>query len=317
MTISIDASRVAVIIPCYNEAVTIAKVVADFRSALPGAPIYVYDNNSSDETAKLAKESGAIVRHEPRQGKGNVVRQMFRDIDADCYLMVDGDDTYPAEAAAALAAPILSGEADMTVGDRLSNGTYAEQNKRAFHGFGNDLVRTMIRWIYGYSFDDVMTGYRAMSRPFVKTFPVLSEGFQIETELSIHAVDRRWRIADVPIDYRDRPEGSESKLDTVGDGVKVVCAIASLFKNYRPLKFFSLIALVLALVGLILGLPVVGEFLATGLVPRLPTAVLAVAFMFLCVLSLATGLILDNVAKTERKEWELQVYRVFQEARKN
>lgn len=317
MTISIDASRVAVIIPCYNEAVTIAKVVADFRSALPGAPIYVYDNNSSDETAKLAKESGAIVRHEPRQGKGNVVRQMFRDIDADCYLMVDGDDTYPAEAAAALAAPILSGEADMTVGDRLSNGTYAEQNKRAFHGFGNDLVRTMIRWIYGYSFDDVMTGYRAMSRPFVKTFPVLSEGFQIETELSIHAVDRRWRIADVPIDYRDRPEDSESKLDTVGDGVKVVCAIASLFKNYRPLKFFSLIALVLALVGLILGLPVVGEFLATGLVPRLPTAVLAVAFMFLCGLSLATGLILDNVAKTERKEWELQVYRVFQEARKN
>lgn len=317
MTISIDASRVAVIIPCYNEAVTIAKVVADFRSALPGAPIYVYDNNSSDETAKLAKESGAIVRHEPRQGKGNVVRQMFRDIDADCYLMVDGDDTYPAEAAAALAAPILSGEADMTVGDRLSNGTYAEQNKRAFHGFGNDLVRTMIRWIYGYSFDDVMTGYRAMSRPFVKTFPVLSEGFQIETELSIHAVDRRWRIADVPIDYRDRPEGSESKLDTVGDGVKVVCAIASLFKNYRPLKFFSLIALVLALVGLILGLPVIGEFFVTGLVPRLPTAVLAVAFMFLCGLSLATGLILDNVAKTERKEWELQVYRVFQEGRKN
>ena len=317
MTISIDASRVAVIIPCYNEAVTIAKVVADFRSALPGAPIYVYDNNSSDETAKLAKESGAIVRHEPRQGKGNVVRQMFRDIDADCYLMVDGDDTYPAEAAAALAAPILSGEADMTVGDRLSNGTYAEQNKRAFHGFGNDLVRTMIRWIYGYSFDDVMTGYRAMSRPFVKTFPVLSEGFQIETELSIHAVDRRWRIADVPIDYRDRPEGSESKLDTVGDGVKVVRAIASLFKNYRPLKFFSLIALVLALVGLILGLPVIGEFFATGLVPRLPTAVLAVAFMFLCGLSLATGLILDNVAKTERKEWELQVYRVFQEGRKN
>lgn len=317
MTISIDASRVAVIIPCYNEAVTIAKVVADFRSALPGAPIYVYDNNSSDETAKLAKELGAIVRHEPRQGKGNVVRQMFRDIDADCYLMVDGDDTYPAEAAAALAAPILSGEADMTVGDRLSNGTYAEQNKRAFHGFGNDLVRTMIRWIYGYSFDDVMTGYRAMSRPFVKTFPVLSEGFQIETELSIHAVDRRWRIADVPIDYRDRPEGSESKLDTVGDGVKVVCAIASLFKNYRPLKFFSLIALVLALVGLILGLPVIGEFFATGLVPRLPTAVLAVAFMFLCGLSLATGLILDNVAKTERKEWELQVYRVFQEGRNN
>lgn len=315
MATSFDESRIAVIVPCYNEAVTIAKVVTDFHKALPGASIYVYDNNSLDGTADLAYSAGAIVRCEPRQGKGNVVRQMFRDIDADCYLMVDGDDTYPAERAVALCEPILSGEADMTVGDRLSNGTYAEQNKRAFHGFGNDLVRSMIRWIYGYSFDDVMTGYRAMSYPFVKTFPVLSEGFQIETELSIHAVDRRWRIVDVPIEYRDRPEGSESKLNTVGDGVKVICAIAGLFKNYRPLKFFSLVALLLGGVGLLLGLPVVCEFFATGLVPRLPTAVLAVAFVFLCGLSLATGLVLDNVAKTERKEWELQVYRSFQEQR--
>ncbi|EGX67659.1 glycosyltransferase family 2 protein [Collinsella tanakaei] len=303
-------NKIAVLIPCYNEEATIHKVVSDFKRELPEADIYVYDNNSSDDTSKLAKDAGAIVRFEPRQGKGNVVRQMFRDIDADCYLMVDGDDTYPAESARELCEPILNGEADMTVGDRLSNGTYAEENKRAFHGFGNDLVRAMIKWIYGYSFDDVMTGYRAFSRPFVKTFPVMSEGFQIETEISIHAVDRRWRIKDVPIIYRDRPEGSVSKLNTIGDGMKVMIAIASLFKNYRPLKFFSLAALVLAVIGLLLGIPVIVEFFETGLVPRLPTALLATAFMFLCGLSFATGLVLDNLAKTERKQWELEVYKI-------
>ena len=303
-------NKIAVLIPCYNEEVTIHKVVSDFKRELPEADIYVYDNNSSDDTSKLAKDAGAIVRFEPRQGKGNVVRQMFRDIDADCYLMVDGDDTYPTESARELCEPILNGEADMTVGDRLSNGTYAEENKRAFHGFGNDLVRAMIKWIYGYSFDDVMTGYRAFSRPFVKTFPVMSEGFQIETEISIHAVDRRWRIKDVPIIYRDRPEGSVSKLNTIGDGMKVMIAIASLFKNYRPLKFFSLAALVLAVIGLLLGIPVIVEFFETGLVPRLPTALLATAFMFLCGLSFATGLVLDNLAKTERKQWELEVYKI-------
>ena len=310
-----DWSDVAVIIPCYNEEPTVAKVVADFRAALPGAAVYVYDNNSSDRTAELARAAGAIVRREPRQGKGNVVRQMFRDIDAACYLMVDGDDTYPAEAAPQLCEPVLADEADMTVGDRLTNGTYAEENKRAFHGFGNDLVRAMIKWIYGFSFGDVMTGYRAMSRPFAKTFPVLSQGFQIETELSIHAVDRRWRIADVPIVYRDRPEGSVSKLDTVGDGVRVLAMIGSLFKDYRPLKFFSLVALVFLVLGLVPGVSVVIEFLRTGLVPRLPTAVLAVALVFLCGLSFATGLILDTVAKAERKEWELEVYRVAAESR--
>lgn len=303
-------NKIAVLIPCYNEEVTIHKVVSDFKRELPEADIYVYDNNSSDDTSKLAKDAGAIVRFEPRQGKGNVVRQMFRDIDADCYLMVDGDDTYPAESARELCEPILNGEADMTVGDRLSNGTYAEENKRAFHGFGNDLVRAMIKWIYGYSFDDVMTGYRAFSRPFVKTFPVMSEGFQIETEISIHAVDRRWRIKDVPIIYRGRPEGSISKLNTIGDGMKVMIAIVSLFKNYRPLKFFSLAALVLAVIGLLLGIPVIVEFFETGLVPRLPTALLATAFMFLCGLSFATGLVLDNLAKTERKQWELEVYKI-------
>lgn len=310
---AVDAARrgegVAVLVPCYNEAPTIAKVVSDFRAALPEATIYVYDNNSTDGTADIAAAAGAVVRRESRQGKGNVVRSMFRDIDAEYYLMVDGDDTYPAESARSLCAPILAGEADMVVGDRLSNGTYAQQNARAFHGFGNDLVRAMIRWIYGYGFEDVMTGYRAMSRPFVKTFPVLSEGFQIETELSIHAVDRRWRIADVPVEYRNRPEGSVSKLNTVRDGLKVIAMIGTLFKDYRPLKFFSLVALLFCIGGLCAGIPVVTEYLATGLVPRFPTAILAVALMFMAALSLATGFILDAVAKVERKQWELRVYR--------
>lgn len=310
---TLDTARIAVLIPCYNEAVTIARVVDDFARVLPGARIFVYDNNSTDDTARIAAERGATVVAESRQGKGNVVRSMFRDIEADCYLMVDGDDTYPAEAAVELCAPILAGEADMTVGDRLSNGTYGEQNKRAFHGFGNDLVRYMIRWIYGYSFDDVMTGYRAFSRTFVKTFPVLSEGFQIETELSIHAVDRRWRIQDVPIAYRDRPAGSSSKLSTVSDGIKVIATIGSLFKNYRPLKFFSLLAAALLLLGLVAGVPVVVEYLHTGLVPRLPTAVLAASLVFLCGLSLATGLVLDTVANADRRQWELEVYRVMRE----
>lgn len=305
----LDYTDTAVIIPCYNEAVTIGNVIDDFHRELPGATVYVYDNNSTDGTSRIAREHGATVRLEPRQGKGNVCRQMFRDIDAACYLMVDGDDTYPAESARALCDPIIAGEADMTVGDRLSNGTYAEENKRAFHGFGNDLVRSMIKWIYGYSFEDVMTGYRAMSQPFVKTFPVLSEGFQIETELSIHAVDHRWRIKDIPVEYRDRPAGSESKLDTVGDGIKVIAMIGTLFKDYRPLKFFSLIALLFAAIGLALGIPIIIEYLRTGLVPRFPTAMLAAAFMFLCGLSLATGLILDSVAKVEKKQWELQVYK--------
>lgn len=301
--------EIAVIIPCYNEAPTIGKVVDDFHRELPEATVYVYDNASTDATAAIAMGHGATVRFEPRQGKGNVCRQMFRDIDADCYLMVDGDDTYPAESALSLCAPILAGEADMVVGDRLSNGTYAQQNTRAFHGFGNDLVRAMIKWIYGYGFEDVMTGYRAMSRPFVKTIPVLSEGFQIETELSIHAVDRRWRIAEVPVEYRDRPEGSVSKLNTVRDGLRVIAMIGTLFKDYRPLKFFSLVALLFCISGLCAGIPVVTEYFTTGLVPRFPTAILTAALMFMAALSLATGFILDAVAKVERKQWELRVYR--------
>ena len=307
----VDQDEIAVIIPCYNEAQTIGKVVDDFKREVPAATVYVYDNDSTDATAAIALKHGATVRFEPRRGKGNVCRQMFRDIDAACYLMVDGDDTYPAEAAGALCEPILAGQADMVVGDRLSNGTYAKANGRAFHGFGNNLVRAMIKWIYGYGYPDVMTGYRAMSKPFIKTLPVLSEGFQIETELSIHAVDRRWRIQSVPVDYRDRPQGSISKLNTVGDGVKVIAMVGALFKDYRPLKFFSLVALLFFIVGMALGLPVIHEFAATGVVPRFPTAILAAALMFLCALSLATGFILDAVAKSDRRQWELEVYRSF------
>ena len=304
-----DQDEIAVIIPCYNEAQTIGKVVDDFKRELPAARIYVYDNDSTDATAAIAMKHGANVRFEPRRGKGNVCRQMFRDIDAACYLMVDGDDTYPAQAAKALCEPILAGQADMVVGDRLSNGTYAKENRRAFHGFGNDLVRAMIKWIYGYQYADVMTGYRAMSKPFVKAFPVLSDGFQIETELSIHAVDRRWRIESIPVDYRNRPEGSKSKLNTLSDGIKVVAMVGTLFKDYRPLKFFSLVALIFCIGGLCAGMPVVTEYLATGLVPRFPTAILAAALMFTAAISLATGFILDAVAKVERKQWELRVYR--------
>lgn len=312
---ALRGAGVAVLIPCYNEALTIGKVVDDFRAALPEADIYVYDNNSTDDTAAIAAEHGALVRFEPRQGKGYVVRQMFREIEADYYVMVDGDDTYPADAAPALIAPLVYGRADMTVGDRLSNGSYGEENDRAFHGFGNDLVRWLIRVIYGYSFDDVMTGYRAFNRVFVKTMPVVSEGFQIETELSIHAVDKRWRITDVPIDYRDRPEGSYSKLSTFGDGAKVLAAIASLFKDYKPMAFFGWLAALFFILGLIAGIPVIAEFTMTHLVERFPTAILAMGLVTLGALSFTAGLILDTVAKNNRKQWELTVYEVYDQQR--
>ncbi len=308
-----EQGSVAVLIPCYNEAVTIGKVVDDFRRVLPEATVYVYDNNSSDGTGEIAREHGAVVRCERRQGKGNVVRQMMRDIDADYYLMVDGDDTYPAEAAPELLAPLVADEADMVVGDRLSNGTYGEENDRAFHGFGNDLVRVLIKWIYGFEFSDVMTGYRAYNAVFAKTMPVLSPGFEIETELSIHAVDKRWRIAEVPIDYRDRPEGSESKLDTFSDGCKVLLMILSLFKDYRPLALFSWVSLLFCVLGLVAGVPVIAEFLATGLVPKLPSALLAVALVFIGILSFTCGLILDTVVKGTRKQYELQVTEAYRE----
>ena len=302
----------AVIIPCYNEAVTIAKVVDDFKRVLPLADIYVYDNNSSDGTGELARKAGAIVRVERRQGKGNVVRQMMRDIDADYYLMVDGDDTYPAEAAPDVLAPLIEGNADMVVGDRLSNGSYGDENDRAFHGFGNNLVRFLIKAIYGFKFTDVMTGYRAYNRVFAKTMPVTSPGFEIETELSIHAVDKRWRISQVPIDYRDRPEGSESKLSTFSDGMKVLMMIMSLFKDYKPLALFSWVALIFVVLGLICGIPVIAQFAETGLVPKLPSALLAMGLVFVGLLSLACGLILDTQVKGSRKQYELIVTEAYE-----
>lgn len=308
-----EGKQIAVLIPCYNEALTIAKVVDDFKRVLPQANIYVYDNNSTDDTAGLALEHGACVVREPRQGKGNVVRQMMRDIDADFYLMVDGDDTYPAEAAPQLLAPLIAGEADHVVGDRLSNGSYGQENERAFHGFGNDLVRWLIKLLYGFEFSDVMTGYRAYNRAFGKTLPILSPGFEIETELSIHAVDKNWRIVQVPIEYRDRPEGSESKLNTLSDGAKVLKMIFSLFKDYKPLGFFVLLACISLIIGLCVGIPVIAEFMQTGLVPRLPSAVLAVALCGLGFLLLVCGLILDTVVKGNRRQWELEVMRIMNE----
>ena len=307
----VDYSSVAVLVPCYNEAITIAKVVDDFKQALPGAAIYVYDNNSSDGTADIAREHGAIVRRETRQGKGRVVRQMVREIDAEYYIMVDGDDTYPAESAPALIEPLMKGEADMVVGDRLSNGSYGKENDRAFHGLGNNLVRLLIKGIYGFSFSDVMTGYRSFNRVFAKTLPVVSPGFEIETELSIHAVDKAWRIVEVPIDYRDRPEGSESKLSTFSDGWKVLKTIMSLFKDYRPMFLFGWVSIIFVILGLIVGVPVIVEFAHTGLVPRFPSALLAVALVFMGMLSLSCGLILDTVVKGVRKEYELQVIEAY------
>lgn len=306
-----DYSDTAVLVPCYNEEVTIAKVVDDFKAVLPGAVIYVYDNNSSDKTAEVASSHGAVVKGECRQGKGNVVRQMIRDIDADYFIMVDGDDTYPAEAAPDILAPLREDQADMVVGDRLSNGTYGEENDRAFHGFGNDLVRFLIKRLYKFDYRDVMTGYRAFNRVFAETLPVLSPGFEIETELSIHAVDKRWRIEQVPIAYRDRPEGSESKLNTFSDGWKVLKTIMSLFKDYRPLALFGFIAVILVFIGLALGIPVVWEFCQTGLVERFPTAILATALVGAGALSIVCGMILDTVVKGHRKDYELVVTKAY------
>lgn len=302
-------SKIAVLIPCYNESKTIAKVVSDYKAALPEADIYVYDNNSSDNTDKIAAEAGAIVKYEYRQGKGNVIRSMFRDINADCYLMIDGDDTYPAENAREMCDLVLSGKADMVIGDRLSS-TYFEENKRPFHGFGNVLVRKFINMFWGNnknSIVDVMTGYRAFSPMFVKTFPVLSKGFEIETEMTIHALDKNLLLKSVPVSYRDRPEGSFSKLNTYTDGIKVLMTIFILYKNYKPLKFFSTVGLVLAVFSLALFIPVFAEYLRTGLVPKLPTLVVSSIMMLAAFLSFVCGLILDTENQKDKQFFELQM----------
>lgn len=314
--LALRGDRCAVLIPCYNEEITIAKVIDDFARELPLADIYVYDNNSSDATAAIARKHGAIVRRYPIQGKGGTCRQMIRDIDADFYLMVDGDDTYPAETARDLLEPLIDGSADTVVGDRLSNQSYAEENDRAFHGFGNDLVRVLIKMIYHYEYKDVMTGYRSFNRIFAETLPVLSPGFEIETELSIHAVDKRWRIEQVPIQYRDRPEGSESKLDTFSDGFKVLMTIASLFKNYRPLKLFGLVAAFLFVLGVIFVIPVIVTYADTGLVPQIPTLIVSCGLVGSAILFLCSGLILDTSVKNSRMQYELDVTARYREMEK-
>lgn len=301
--------EIAVLIPCFNEAMTIDKVVRDFQKVLPGATIYVYDNNSTDGTDKIAALAGAIVRHETWQGKGNVIRSMFRDIDAKCYLMVDGDDTYPAEKAMELVTPILEGEADMVIGDRLSV-NYFEENKRPLHNAGNMIVRRFINLFWGEGKErikDVMTGYRAFSPLFVKSFPVLSKGFEIETEMTIHGLDQNLPLVNVPISYRDRPEGSESKLHTYRDGVKVLKTIFMLYKDYRPLHFFTAATILLAIVSLVLFIPVFHEYLRTGLVPKMPTLITSGFFMLAAILSEGIGLVLDTMVKNHRKSREIQM----------
>lgn len=298
----------AVLIPCYNEALTVAKVIADYKSALPNADIYVYDNNSIDDTAAIAESNGAIVKHEYRQGKGNVIRTMFRDIDADCYLMIDGDDTYPAENAQEMCQLVLDGKADMVIGDRLSS-TYFEENKRPFHNFGNDIVRQSINslWRPKKPILDVMTGYRAFSPMFVKTFPVLSQGFEIETEMTIHALDKNLLIQSIPVQYRDRPEGSVSKLNTYSDGCKVLLTIFNLYRDYKPMQFFGIVAAILAALSIIFFIPVFIEYINEGIVPRFPTFIASAFLMMSALLSFGCGLILDTNATNSRKNFEIQM----------
>jgi glycosyltransferase involved in cell wall biosynthesis len=299
--------KIAVLIPCYNEEETIKKVVEDFKKVLPEANVYVYDNNSKDQTIAIAQKSGAIVRKEFRQGKGFVVQKMFREIDADLYLLVDGDDTYPAEDAKKLIDVSTEYDADMVVGDRLSNGTYAQENKRGFHNFGNALVKNMVNLFFKSNLKDIMSGYRVFSKKFVKNYPILVGGFQLETDMTIFALDRKFTIKEVPIIYRDRPEGSVSKLNTYSDGFKVIMVIFNLFRYYRPFLYFSLFALLFVIIGLVTGLPVVLEYLKTSYISRVPSAILASGLMILGVLSLVCGLILDAIKRLNDEVSELNM----------
>ncbi|ARP49502.1 glycosyl transferase [Ruminococcaceae bacterium CPB6] len=296
--------RVAALIPCYNEAKTIEKVVRDYHESLPDADIYVYDNNSTDHTAELAEKAGAIVRHEYRQGKGNVMRTMFQEVEADCYLITDGDDTYPPEKAPEMVRMILDGKADMVNGDRLSS-TYFEENKRPFHNAGNVMVRSLINRIFHTDVHDIMTGMRAFSRVFIKNFPILSQGFEIETEMTIYAVERNFIIREIPIAYRDRPNGSVSKLDTYSDGFRVLRTIFRLFRDYKPLLFFGIFSLLFLIVSLCCFIPVVHEYFMTGLVPRFPTLIVGSTFGICALLSLFSGIILEVSVKQRSRIIEM------------
>ena len=299
-----EKSKIAVLIPCYNEAKSIEKVVKDYKKALPEADIYVYDNNSTDGTAEIARKAGAIVRYEYRQGKGNVIRTMFREIDADCYLMIDGDDTYPAENAKEMCDLVLNEKADMVIGDRLSS-TYFTENKRLFHNFGNKMVSWLINTMFNNKIKDIMTGYRAFSYEFVKGFPILSKGFEIETEMTIHAVDKNYKLVEIPVAYRDRMEGSVSKLNTYSDGIKVLKTIATLFKEYRPEIFFDIIAVVFLLIGLVIGLPAYIGYFKTGLVEKFPSLIVSCFSILMALLLFVTGLILQVIVKKQKQNYEL------------
>ena len=304
--------KIAVLIPCYNEELTIEKVVKDFKKELPEADIYVYDNNSKDKTVEKATNAGAIIRYENRQGKGNVVRTMFKDIDADLYIMVDGDDTYPAEFVHDLMKPVIEGQADMCIGDRLTNGTYQQQIKKNFHEFGNKLVRKTINLLFKNKLKDIMTGYRVFSREFVKNMPVMSPGFEIETEMTLYALDKRYRIKEIPIVFRERPDGSESKIDTVGDGLKVIKTIFKMFKDYKPRTFFWVIAIILGIIGLLVGLPVIIEFAQTGYITKMPSAILATGIEIFALITAQCGVILDTIVKQHKEDYELQLLRYKQ-----
>ena len=302
--------KIAVLVPCYNESATIKKVIQDFKSALPDAVIYVYDNNSSDGTAEIAEKAGAVVRHEYAQGKGNVIRRMFREIDAEVYIMADGDDTYPASAAPAMIEPVLERHVDMVIGDRLSS-TYFTENKRPFHNFGNSLVRSTINTLFGTNIKDIMTGYRAFSYQFVKTFPVLSKGFEIETEMSIHAADKNLLMENVIVDYKDRPEGSVSKLNTYSDGFKVLGTILNLFSTYKPLRFFGIIAAILAALSVGFAISVFLEYLSPLLVRRFPTLIVCGFVLIVAINSLFTGVVLEKIAFKNRQDFEMELHKVI------
>jgi len=297
--------KIAILVPCYNEALTIEKVINDFKIELPNAKIYVYDNNSTDNTATIAAEHGAIVKREYRQGKGNVVRSMFRDIDADIYVMIDGDDTYPAEFVHDLLKPIVDKDVDMVIGDRHSNGTYKDENKRQLHNFGNRLVKNLINTLFSSNLEDIMTGYRVFNKKFVKNFPINSDGFEIETEMTLHALDKNFMIKEIPIEYRDRPEGSESKLNTFSDGFKVLKTIMWVFKDYKPFLFFSLFSLLFFFLSLLVGIPVLHEFVTKDYVSKIPSAILAVGLMLISILFLFSGIILDTIVKHYRENYNL------------
>ena len=301
--------KIAVLIPCYNESKTVRKVVEDFRRELPEAVIYVYDNNSTGGTGEIARAAGAVVRHERHQGKGNVIRRMFREIDAQVYVMADGDDTYPAEAASEMVRKVLEEQADMVVGDRLSS-TYYTENKRPFHNFGNSFVKNCINRFYDTDIQDIMTGYRAFSFSFVKTFPVLSQGFEIETEMSIHAADKNMQVDNVIIDYRDRPEGSESKLNTFSDGFKVLTRILNLYKNYKPFHFFFMLSVVLAVLGIGFLIPVIVEYVETGLVPKFPTLIVCCFVLVAALQSFFAGLVLQSMEQKNKQDFEMRLIQI-------